>query len=164
MNKFKAFGNESGANFFNVLKALCFPAYAQETAVYSLCVAVFVMYGNNVAAASCDNTRNRFELTGFVYKLNNNGAGSAALVQTTVYNAGKYGNIDVAAGNKADYLFTLNGNFAEFDSRNGNRARSLRRKLLVFNEVLPQISRLRKPLLLHQRIFYNIQTYLHRDI
>jgi hypothetical protein len=86
-NYFEAFARKAVFDFFYMLEALGFHAYAQIATVNRLRVAVLVVYGNNVAAAIRNDFGNGNELTGLVDKLDNDGAGSAALVKTTVYDS-----------------------------------------------------------------------------
>ena len=92
---------------------------AQATAVDVLGLASsFVVYADNVTAASRNNFADTLKLTGLIHKLDAKRCASARLEETALDNSGENSNVDITARYYANNLFALDGKLVEHNCGN----------------------------------------------
>lgn len=94
----------------------------------------FVMHGNDISAAVCNNAGYVLELPRFVDQLYAQRAGAAGFEQAALDYAGKDRYVDVSAGNEAAHLFALNGQLVKHGGGHADCAGALRDQAMLFDQ------------------------------
>lgn len=125
---------QSRSDLIEVVEVSGFHLDTQVAAVDVGIADMLVVNADDIAAESGDDPGNAEQLTGLVHKLNVEQGSSAGLDKTAVNDTGQDCNVDVTAGNQADYLLALYGDLVEHRRCNGNGAGALGDELLLLNE------------------------------
>ena len=95
----------------------------------------FVVDGDHISAALCDNLRHSHKLTGLILKLDAQSLLSAAHDKSALDYAVEYRYVDITSRYDADNLFALDRELIIHNSRKRSRARALGNHLLCFNQL-----------------------------